>query len=171
MGTARGIPAADRSAHPPVLGLRCRAMRSTAKRAGLLLVAALAGAAVAIAVGTAGAQTQTTTLGSTTGTPSANLCVASINCTYVPFTNVSVPELQVPFDGTVTSFSVTAGSSGGAVQLRVLRPAGGGQFTGAGTSPSQTLATGTNTFAVSLPVRAGDVLGLDNASSALMFDT
>ena len=95
-------------------------MLARAKRAGLLLVAGLAGAAVAIAVGTAGAATQTATLGSTTGTPSANICVASINCTYVPFSNVSVPELQVPFDGTVTSFSVNAGSSGGAVQLRVL---------------------------------------------------
>ena len=111
------------------------------------------------------------TLGSTTGTPSQNICFSGIGCTYVPFNGVSAPQLEVPFDGTVTTFSVNAGSAGGKVQLRVLRPAGSGEFTGSGTSAAQTLATGVNTFTVSLPVKAGDVLGLDNSTSALMFDT
>ncbi len=114
---------------------------------------------------------QTVTLGSTTGTPSQNICVGGINCTYVPFVGVSNPELQVPFDGTVTSFSVNSGSLSAIVSLRVLRPAGSGKFTGVGTSQPETLATGPNTFVVSLPVKAGDVLALDNATSALMFDT
>jgi hypothetical protein len=100
--------------------------------------------------------------------------VANFNCTYVPFhLNSSTPELQVPpgFDGTVTSFSVNAGSTGGKVELRVLRPEGGGQFKGAGTSPAETITnTGGQTFNISLPVKAGDVLGLDNASSAVLFD-
>jgi hypothetical protein len=124
-----------------------------------------------VATGTAAA-TQVT-LGSTTGTPSANIasCAAMIKCTFVPFTNVANPGLQVPFDGTVTSFSVNAGSAGGTVWLRVLRPAGGGKYTGVGTSPPQTLSIGVNTFTVSLAVRAGDLIGLDNDSSALMFDT
>ena len=146
---------------------KLRAVVSTlaALVAGIVSLAGLATVASA-------APPQTVTLGSTTGTPSQNICSASIDCTYVPFSGAAAPELQVPFDGTVTSFSVNAGSTGGKVQLRVLRPAGGGQFTGAGTSPAETLtATGVNTFAVSLPVRAGDVLGLDNSSSALMFDT
>jgi len=113
------------------------------------------------------------TLGGTGGTPSGNICVSGFSCTYVPFhLNQSSPELQVPADGTVTSFSVNAGSAGGKVRLRVLRPASGGRYTGAGTSPEETLATtGVNTFDVSLPVRAGDVLGLDNDSSAILFDT
>jgi hypothetical protein len=54
-------------------------------------------------VGSAGADNRaatTTTLGSTTGTPSPNLCVATFDCTYVPYTGVSNPGLQVPFDGT-----------------------------------------------------------------------
>jgi hypothetical protein len=130
-----------------------------------------AGAGAALAFSTAGAANQTVTLGSTSGTPSANICEASINCTYVPFTGVSNPGLQVPFDGTVTSFSVNAGNAGGTVELRVLRPAAPGQYTGAGTSSPKTLGLGMSTFAVSLPVKAGDLLGLDNESSALIFDT
>jgi hypothetical protein len=76
----------------------------------------------------------------------------------------------VPFDGTVTSFSVNSGRAGDAVELRVVRPAPPGQYTGAGTGPPKTLKTGVNTFAVSLAVKAGDLLGLDNASSARIFD-
>ena len=121
---------------------------------------------------TAGAATtpRTVTLGSTTGTPTKNICVAMINCTYAPFTGVEAPALEVPFDGTVTSFSVNSASATNHVELRVLRPAGNGQFTGAGTSPAETLASGPTTFTVSLPVKAGDILGIDNSDSALMFD-
>lgn len=139
----------------------------------LLAAAGIAGGLLASTVASAGADTQTVTLGSTLGTPSQNICVSGFNCTYVPFhLNLSTPELQVPFDGTVTSFSVNSGSATGKVELRVLRPAGNGEYTGAGTSPKETLAaTGVNTFVVSLPVKAGDVLGLDNDSSAILFDT
>jgi hypothetical protein len=137
-----------------------------------MLAAGVAGALVALALGgSAGAAPQTVTIGSVSGTPSMNICGGSINCTYVPFNNVSDPELSVPFDGTVTSFSISSNSSTGTVKLRVLRPASGGQFTGVGTSAAEPLAAGVNTFTVSLPVKAGDVLGLDNDSSALMFDT
>ena len=136
-----------------------------------LCAAGVAVLAVALSITAAGAASQAVTLGSTSGTPSANICLASINCTYVPFTAVSNPALQVPFEGTVTSFSVNAGSAGGIVKLRVLRPAASGQYSGAGTSPAETLSIGVNTFAVSLPVKTGDLLGLDNESSAPMFDT
>lgn len=148
-------------------------IRTRLAQATGLVAAAASGLLMAAAVGSAGTGSQptTTTLGSTTGSPSQNICVAGINCTYVPFLGVSNPGLQVPFDGTVTSFSVNSGSLGAIVMLRVLRPAGAGQFTGAGTSPPETLNTGGNTFAVSLPVKAGDVLALDNSTSALMFDS
>ncbi len=140
--------------------------------ASVAAVAALAslGLLLAIGIGSAGAD-QTVTLGSVAGSPTMNICPAGgANCTYVPFSGVS-PALQVPFDGTVTSFSVNAGSAGGTVELRVLRPANG-QFTGAGTGPAETIANpSVNTFAVNIPVSAGDVLALDNASSALLFDT
>ena len=145
----------------------------TMRRLGLLLSVALAGGVLAAVVASAGAATQTVTLGSTSGKPTQNICVAGFNCTYVPFhLNLSSPELQVPFDGTVTSFSVNSGSSTNQIELRVLRPAGNGTYTGAGTSRAEKLNNaGVNTFTVSLPVKAGDVLGLDNADSAIVFDT
>jgi hypothetical protein len=143
---------------------------------GLLAVAAsAAGLGLAVAVGSAGADnraaTTTTTLGSTTGTPNQNICLATFDCTYVPFSSAANPTLQVPLNGSVTSFSVNSGSGTGSVQLRVLRPAGSGNFTGVGTSPAEPLSSGGNTFSVSLPVHAGDVLALDNSTSALLFDT
>jgi len=146
-------------------------VRVRARYIALSLASVVLGVIVAAAIGTAGAANQTTvTLGSTNGAPSMNICVASSNCTYLPFSSVSSPELQVPFDGTVTSFSVNSGSSTGRVELRVLRPAANGQYTGAGTSAAETLNGGGNTYTVSMPVKSGDLLGLDNDSSALMFD-
>src|SRR5947209_7147501 len=148
-------------------------MRVRLRVTASLLAAGAMGIALALSIGSAGAATQTVTLGSTSGTPTAGICVAGFNCTYVPLhPNSSNPDLQVPFDGTVTSFSVNTGSATGTVELRVLRPAAGSQYTGAGTSVPETLAvTGVNTFNVSLPVKAGEVLGLDNATSAVLFDT
>jgi len=135
------------------------------------VVAALAGPAVAVALAAGGLQIPPVTIGSTTGTPSRNICSAGIDCTYVPYDGVN-PELQVPVSGTVQSFSINTGSSSGTVVLRVLRPTSGGQFTAVASSPTETVATtGPETFAVTLPVQHGDVLALDNSTSALMFDT
>jgi hypothetical protein len=140
-------------------------------------LAAVAGVMAATVISSSGAATQTvTTLGDTNGTPNTNLCPtattpgATPGCTFVPFSSVGSPELQVPFDGTVTGFSITAGSAGGTVRLRVLRPAGGGQYTAVVSSAPATLALDGNTFTTSLPVKAGDLIGLDNDSSALIFD-
>jgi hypothetical protein len=139
----------------------------------LALSALAAGGAVAAVIAPARAASRATvTLGTTLGTPATNICAVDVDCTYVPFEqNASNPELEVPADGTVTSFSVNAGSATGSVELRVLRPAGSGEYTGAGTSPAESLTTtGVSTFTVSLPVEAGDVLALDNSSSAILFD-
>jgi hypothetical protein len=149
------------------MGLVKRGLRGSV----VLLAAGAVTAGGVTLIGIAGAATPTVTLGSTSGTPSAHQCFAGSKCTYLPFTNVANPALQVPFNGTVTSFSINAGSAGGEVKLRVLRPAGAGKYAGAGTSLGKTLSFGLNTFAISLPVQAGDVLGLDNETSALMFDT
>jgi hypothetical protein len=140
----------------------------------LAALACAAGLTLAVVVGSAGADSAapvTTTLGSATGTPSQNICSAGFDCTYVPFGSAADPGLVVPVTGSVTSFSVNSGSATGTVQLRVLRPAANGEFTGAGTSAAEALAGGQQTFTVSLPVQAGDVLALDNATSALLFDT
>jgi len=137
----------------------------------VLLVLLAGGTGVAVATTT---QTTTTvpgqvTLGSTAGTANANVCTAGTNCTYIPFSTIDSAALVVPFNGTVTSFSVASGSAGGEVELRVLQPAGSGEYTGAGTSPAETVNVGTTTFTVSMPVQAGEVLGVDNSNSALIF--
>jgi hypothetical protein len=138
---------------------RRRGLAAAAATAGTLLLAGNAGGAAAV---------HKAKLGSTTGTPSANICVSGFRCTYLPRGRTA---LRVPFKGTVTSFRVNAGSATGKVWLRVLRPAGGGKFTGIATSAPKTLALGVNSFSVSLRVKKGDLIGLDNSSSALMFDT
>jgi hypothetical protein len=127
---------------------------------GVLVVAGVALAAAG--------RTRQVTLGSTAGTANTNICVAGIRCTYLP---ISQPKLRVPFGGTITRFHVKAGSSPGTVRLRVLRPVGGGKFKGVGTSGPKTLKLGVNTFQVSLKVKTGDLIGLDNGSSAVIFDS
>jgi hypothetical protein len=117
------------------------------------------------------AQAETVTLGSTAGTPSQTLCSAGFECTYLPFNNVYSPSLVVPFDGTITSFAINSGSTGGTVSLRIVRPAAGGRFTGAGTSAPVTIAGGVQNATTSLPVRTGDLIGLENNNSAILFDT
>jgi hypothetical protein len=116
------------------------------------------------------AEAETVTLGSTAGSPTQNICSAGFECTYLPFNNVYSPALVVPYDGTITSFAVNSGSATGTVKLRVVRPASGGRFTGAGTSAPVTLAGGVQNATTSLPVRTGDLIGIENDSAALLFD-
>jgi hypothetical protein len=108
------------------------------------------------------------TLGSTDGAPNGNLCAAGIACTYVPSVGALAPSLVVPFTATVTSFSVNSGSAAGRVALRVLR-GDGGTLLGVRSSARFALHQGLNTFKVVVPVAKGDVLALDNDSSALIF--
>lgn len=61
---------------------------------------------------------------------------------------------------TLTSWSTDASSFGGQMAVVVLRPAGG-SYTVVGVGPVETLtASSVNTFAVSIAVRGGDILGL-----------
>lgn len=82
--------------------------------------------------------------------------------------NTSVPDpgasAASPVDGAVISWHLLL-ASGGPFELRVLRPAAGG-YLGAGTSaPEVPLSTELQTFPANLPIKAGDLIGLDNASS------
>ena len=55
----------------------------------------------------------------------------------------------------------------GTFNLRVLRPAGGGAYTGTGTSdPGIPAGTGAQTFAANLPIAAGDLIGLNQQGGA-----
>jgi hypothetical protein len=97
----------------------------------------------------------------------------SFGGTYIQYSGtMPAPEYVSPIEGTIVTWRIASGSMGNEVRLRVLRPAGGGKFTGVGTSAAaMTSGAPLDTFATSLPIKAGDVIGVDNASSALMFTT
>jgi hypothetical protein len=87
--------------------------------------------------------------------------------TYLQYAGAGpAPEYVSPVEGTIIR------CGGNEVRLRVLRPAGGGKFTGVGTSAAETTSgSRPDTFATSLPVKVGDVIGVDNSSEALIFAT
>ena len=67
-----------------------------------------------------------------------------------------------PVDGEVVRWHVLPGAVGTPYALRVLRPTAGGAYLGVATSAAR-LSTGTamETYATSLPIKAGDAIGLD----------
>jgi len=90
-------------------------------------------------------------------------------CTYLPFRGASAAFVS-PISGTIVRWRISSDSAGAQVRLRVLRPGGGGSFTAVGTSATQTTSgTQVDIFTTNLPIRAGDAIGLDNGSSALLF--
>ena len=63
--------------------------------------------------------------------------------------------------GTVTSWSMRTTLASGTVRLVIIKPVTAGSYTIAQVGPSQTLTgTGLQTFAVSLPIDAGDLVGV-----------
>ncbi len=92
-------------------------------------------------------------------------------CTYVPVLGSGSPAFVAPRRGVIVRWRIASGSAG-SVALRVLRPAAGGQLTGALTSAEEQ-ADGMSGMAQTFPTRlrmgAGDVLGLDNPNQALVF--
>jgi hypothetical protein len=122
-----------------------------------LLLAAVAALAVA-----SGAQAETVTLGSplsATFTPEP----CSTPCTLANGA-LSEPGALVasPVDGVVIRWRMVGGALAFAYKLRVLRPQGGGNFAGAGTSAPETPSgAGTQTFSTSLPIKTGDLIGID----------
>ena len=84
--------------------------------------------------------------------------------TYLQVSTGQAPSYTVPAGGgVITSWSTFAPLGGAVVKLGVFRPAGPPQdtYTTVGASPPQTLVAGSlNSFATSIPVQAGDTLGL-----------
>jgi hypothetical protein len=127
---------------------------------------ALTASALSLAAAPA-ALAQTNTVGNSGGNATMNICLAQINCTYVNFQH-GKPTDVVKRTGTVTDWSLSAGSISGQVQLRILRPTGHGHYKVIRSSAVETVANpGLNTFATSLRVRRGDVLALSNATSGI----
>jgi hypothetical protein len=110
---------------------------------------------------------KTTAVGNSSGTPTMNICVLQIDCTYLNYTH-GKPTDVVKHSGTIVDWSLNAGSTGGQVQLRVLRPIGHGRYKAIRSGTLETVsAIGINTFSANLAVRRGDVLALRNDSSVI----
>jgi hypothetical protein len=79
-------------------------------------------------------------------------------------TVASDPEANTvsPVDGVILRWRLTAQGAADAYALRVLHPAAGGAYTGAGTSASRIASTAsTQTFATNLPIKKGDAIGIN----------
>jgi hypothetical protein len=67
-----------------------------------------------------------------------------------------------PVSGVIVNWRMTGNySAGKPFELRVLEPAGSGQYTGAGTSGQVIPTGGPQTFAANLPIKAGDLIGIN----------
>ncbi len=115
-------------------------------------------------LGAAGASAATVTVGSPLTAPyfSTITCGAKPDCMYAN-TVLTEPGAHVtsPVSGRIVRWRI-AGNYGGDFVLRVLRPTGTGQYTGAGsTLPVNATGETTATFPASLAIEAGDLIGVD----------
>jgi PASTA domain/IPT/TIG domain len=83
--------------------------------------------------------------------------------------NTALPEkganLVSPVTGTIVRWRLQD-AEGGPFYLRVLRPNGSGAYTAVGTSnPATPSGTGLQTFTANLPIRAGDLIGVDPSNA------
>jgi hypothetical protein len=129
------------------------------RRTGSLLLAA---AASWVLIVPASAPAAVVTIGSPL---TASFSFATGFSNSLTVTNLVLPEpganVTSPVSGTIVRWRIT-GASGGPFRLRVLTPGNGMTFTGAGTSESRTpSSTATESFATSLPISAGQQIGLD----------
>jgi hypothetical protein len=132
----------------------------------------VAAVTLAAALTPAFAQASTITLGSPlTGAFSGNSTFLGASVTVVN-TALTDPEANVvsPVDGVVVRWRLVPQAAADAYALRVIRPAGGGSYTGAGTSVSAVASTtATQAFPTDLPIRAGDSIGLQSLKSSGSF--
>jgi IPT/TIG domain/PASTA domain len=127
----------------------------------LLAVAAMSALAL---VAVPAAQASTITVGSVLPPGSTATEFAQVQTLF----NTALPEkganLASPVTGTIVRWRMQD-AAGGPFYLRVLRPNGSGAYTAVGTSnPATPSGTGLQTFTANLPVRAGDLIGVDPTS-------
>jgi hypothetical protein len=139
-------------------------MLGTERRRRRICALVICGAIAPAVFGAASAQATTVTLGSPLTNPGL-VPQAFGPAGTVAQTALPGATLVSPFNGTIVSWRVI-GASGGPFKLRVVRPLAGGLFTAAGTATSGPLtSTGVLTFTANLPIRAGDLVGLDNVGA------
>lgn len=84
-------------------------------------------------------------------------------CTYV---NVALSDtgaiVASPLTGVLVRWRMLGNANGASFEVRVLRPAPGGEYTGVGTgTPEVPVGAGPSTFSTRLPIQAGDLVGLN----------
>lgn len=137
-------------------------------------VAATGMCVAAVALGASGEASAATTIGSNLSVPagaSAIDCTGTGGCTLTNATlapsSTAAGGLSAPSDGVVVRWRIRIGSSSSAITPRILRPTGGATFTGAGTGSAVTPAANQiSTFETRLPIKAGDLFGIDQAGSS-----
>jgi Ca2+-binding RTX toxin-like protein len=77
------------------------------------------------------------------------------------------PSYTVPAGGgVITSWSYEAPATADQIKFKVIRPAGGSQFTVIGDTPTQTMTPNTvNTFPVRVPVQGGDTIAINTVTA------
>jgi hypothetical protein len=135
-----------------------RGWRGRSSRLGMTVVAFACAWAL---LGAASAAASTVTVGSVLPLGFSSVAFGNVETQF----NTALPErganLASPVSGTIVRWRVQ-GAKGGPFFLRVLRPTGTGAYTAVGTSaPATPSGTGPQTFAANLPVKAGDLIGID----------
>jgi len=125
----------------------------------------LAAAALLASLAPASAGADTLTFGSKLPKPTIGTYDYCANPCTLAQLGTPGTQLVSPVSGTITAFRLrtAAGSVPQTIRFRVLRSADGSRFTGAGTSAPVQLSTtaGITEYPVSMPVEAGDVVGID----------
>jgi hypothetical protein len=139
-------------------------MQGRTRRFSVSLTAAIATALMA--AGTAQAATVTV------GSPIANIGsggVVAPNGSTETVANTALPEagahVTSPVNGAIVSWRlVSSSTTGDSYSLRVLRPQSNGTYEGVGSAPVSNVI-GDQTFSASLPIQAGDLIGVDLANN------
>ena len=103
-------------------------------------------------------------------TPTINISIGcGVACTMINTALSAEAPVPVasPVTGTIIRWRIKTGAGSiGNVTFRVVAPAGGGMFTGAGTGDIETTPTTatTTTFSTQLPIQAGDYVGVDSSN-------
>ena len=131
------------------------------------LVAVLLGTTALLLTLGSGARAATVTIGSPLTTTFPGQFESQPSGTWVN-SSLSEPGANVasPVSGTIVRWRLAGNHNDGPYKLRVLRPGPGGVFTGAGTSATVTPGAGTKTFITSLPIQAGDVIGINGITGS-----
>ncbi|HEX4731055.1 MAG TPA: IPT/TIG domain-containing protein [Solirubrobacterales bacterium] len=134
------------------------------RRAGRIGILAMALAAAWALIAAVAAQATTVTVGSVLPPAFTSTPFEGVRTQF----NTTLPEtganLASPVNGAIVRWKVQ-GAIGGPFTLRVLHPNGSGAFTASGTSqPAKPVGAGIETFATQLPIRAGDLIGIDSTN-------